>query len=166
MAADENWQSWMDAASAAESLEGLLTPLRRDEEATLGSAKKALADFDCRREALLVVGLLDASFTVGLIGELLTVSLSDRDVVRVRNLLGRLPRSEVESIIPPAVFKLLEKEEDGYAYRRMAELLDYMGLNSALGALCMRARDSIDEEVREVAQDFGSSERAAASALD
>lgn len=164
MIADENRQNWADAASAAESLDGLLTPLRRDKKETLRSAKKALSDFDSRREALLVVSLLDASFTAGLIDELLTVSLSDRDVVRVRNLLGRLSRVEAESIIPSAIFKLLEKEKSGYAYRRMAELLDHLGLDSALRTLCIRARDSLDEEVGEVAQDFGSNEESAASA--
>ncbi|MEU9303315.1 hypothetical protein [Streptomyces sp. NPDC048269] len=155
--AEKEWQYWLNAASAAEAFERSLPELRRDRSAVLGSARVALAGFDTRREALFIIGSLNTDFTSALVDELLVVALSDRDTLRVRNLFGRLPYAEAEEVLPNAVWNLLEKENDGDAYRRMAELLQHLGLHVALRALCARARDHVDADVREVAQDFGGS---------
>ncbi|WP_406458102.1 hypothetical protein OG782_35245 [Streptomyces sp. NBC_00876] len=148
------WQNWLNAASAAEVFEQSLPELRMDRAATLSAARRALANVETRREALFIIGSLSTDFTSPLVDDLLDIALSDRDTLRVRNLLGRLPHAEAGDIIPEAVGRLLHKEDDGYAYRRMAELLHHLGLAVALQTLCEQARDHIDAEVREVDQDF------------
>ena len=155
MVTDVDRQDWNTAVQAVESLASMLTPLQLKREQTLVLAREGLAHVSTRREALLILGLFDEEFTEPLIDELLAVALSDRDVVRVRGLLGKLSRAEAQSTVPAAVSRLLTREEDGYAYRRMAEMLDYLGLEPALRELCDRARDSLDEDVREVAEEFG-----------
>ncbi|MEV5988676.1 hypothetical protein AB0L85_27320 [Streptomyces sp. NPDC052051] len=47
----------------------------------------------------------------------------------------------------------------------MAELLDHLGLDAALRDLCVQARDSIDEEMRKVAEDFSSGVRMPGSGI-
>lgn len=89
------------------------------------------------------------------IDDLLGQALRVRYTLLIRNLLGRLAWSEAKEIVPPAVWRLLEIEDEADGYRRMAELLDHLGLHEALQELCARAGESLDEEVREVAEDFG-----------
>ncbi|GAA2288406.1 hypothetical protein GCM10010402_52990 [Actinomadura luteofluorescens] len=69
--------------------------------------------------------------------------------------MGRLTWSEAKEIVPPAVWRLLDDAGDGDDFRRMAELLDHLGLYEALQELCARAGVSTDDDVREVAEDFG-----------
>jgi hypothetical protein len=148
------WRPWFAAVGAAEALEQSLTDLRLNREATIESARSALMHVDQRREALLLLGCLGTDLTAELTDSLLRVALSDRDTVRVRNLLGRLPRKENTELVPNAVWQLLDKVDDGDAYRRMAELLHHLGLDEALRDLCARARESIDPDIREVAEAF------------
>ncbi|OIV37970.1 hypothetical protein BIV57_08295 [Mangrovactinospora gilvigrisea] len=151
---DTSWPPLVDASAAAEALERALVPLRLAREETVARLRTALADLDRRREALAILGQLSTGFTERLLAELLAAGLADRDTVRVRNLLGRLPHGDARRLVPDGVRRLLAAEPDGDAYRRMAELLDHLGLDDALRTLCREARDSIDPEVREVAEDF------------
>ncbi|MEV5707997.1 hypothetical protein [Actinoallomurus sp. NPDC052274] len=116
---------------------------------------EALKTFETRDEALLLLETLGTDITEALVPPLLRAALRVRDTLLVRQLLGRLPNSAAEAAVPLAVRKLLDEAAEGDDYRRMAELLDHLGLDAALRDLCVRARDSIDEEIREVAEDFG-----------
>ncbi|MGW7520434.1 hypothetical protein ACWGJ2_33125 [Streptomyces sp. NPDC054796] len=143
------------ALAAAGALNRSLVPLRQDREATARVLGEALKTFETRDEALLLLAALGTDITEALIPPLLRTALRVRDTLRVRQVLGRLPHSVAETAVPPAVRKLLDEAVESDDYRRMAELLDYLGLDAALRDLCVRARESIDEEIREVAEDFG-----------
>lgn len=151
----EPWPPWEAATASVEALESTLLPLRLDEEATARSIEAALGALSTRREAFSILGLLDTRYTVDLLDQILRNGLADRDVLRVRHLLGRLPYSVAAEVVPRSVEKLLQSEGDAQAYRRMAELLDHLGLPDALDQLRAQAVDSIDPDVREVWEDYG-----------
>ncbi|WP_189957998.1 hypothetical protein [Streptomyces alanosinicus] len=151
---EPEWEPFSHALAAAGALNRSLVPLRQDREATVRVLGEALQTFETRDEALLLLAALGTDITEALVSPLLRTALRIRDTLRVRQLLGRLPHSAAEAAIPPAVRKLLDEASDSDDYRRMAELLDHLGLDAALHDLCIRARDSIDEEMREVAEDF------------
>ncbi|MGW2310501.1 hypothetical protein [Actinomadura luteofluorescens] len=106
-------------------------------------------------EAILLLETLSTEQTRALIDVLLNHALRVRHTLLIRNLLGRLAWSEAKEIVPPAVWRLLDDAGDGDDFRRMAELLDHLGLYEALQELCARAGVSTDDDVREVAEDFG-----------
>jgi hypothetical protein len=152
---EPTWEPFSHALAAADSLNRSLVLLRQDREATVRALREALKTFETRDEALLLLAALGTGITEALVSPLLRTALRVRDTLRVRQLLGRLPHSAAEAAVPPAVRKLLDEAPESDNYRRMAELLDHLGLDSALRDLCVRARESIDEEIREVAEDFG-----------
>ncbi|MGP3991652.1 hypothetical protein [Streptomyces sp. 3N207] len=150
------WEPFSAALAAADALDRSLVPLRQDRESTSRALGEALKRLDTRDDALLLLATLDTDITEALLVPLLRAALRVRDTLTVRHLLGRLPRSTAEAAVPSAVWALLDETEDGDDYRRMAEMLDHLGLDTALRDLTVRAHESTDEEVREVAADFGS----------
>ena len=94
-----------------------------------------------------------ARYTIALADDLAWAAVSE-DTLLVRQAFGRLPRSEVEGIVPAAVWRKLGDSPDAEAYRRFAELLDHLGLDYALRELCEAALSSADEGIREVGEDF------------
>lgn len=153
MSESPSWESWDDAAGAAEGLQRALVDLRLNKENTVTAIDAALSG-PHRRDVLTILEVLSPDYSRSSLDTLLGVALSVRDTLTVRELLGRLPYSEAKAVVPGAVWRLLDEEDDGDAYRRMAELLDHLGLNDALKELCRRAYDSIDPDVREVASDY------------
>jgi len=151
---EPEWESFSDALAAAGALSRSLVPLRQDGEAAVRALGEALKAFETRDEALLLLAALDTDITEALVPSLLRTALRVRDTLRLRQVLGRLPHSAAEAAVPPAVRKLLGEGAESDDYRRMAELLDHLGLDAALRDLCVRACDSVDEEIREVAEDF------------
>lgn len=147
--------AFSEALEAADRLNRALGPLRIDREGAKDRLRSALRQPEQEVQAILLLDTLSTEPTKGLIDVLLDHALRDRYTVLIRNLLGRLAWSEAKEIVPPAVWRLLDKADEGDDYRRMAELLDHLGLHEALQELCVRASDSIDEDVREVAGDFG-----------
>lgn len=144
-----------EALETARRLNRALGPLRIDREGTKDRLRSALLQPEQEVEAILLLGNLGTEATKALIDVLLGHALRVRYTLLIRNLLGRLAWSEAKEIVPPAVWRLLDTADEGDDYRRMAELLDHLGLDEALQELCARASDSIDEDVREVAGDFG-----------
>jgi hypothetical protein len=104
--------------------------------------------------ALLMLGLLETDFSEALVGQLVSASLSHRNALRVRQILGRLPHDQAERIVPPAVWDQLRETDDYDAYRRLAELLAHLGLHAALSQLSAQALMSGDPDIREVGEDF------------
>ncbi|MCP9948064.1 hypothetical protein [Actinomadura madurae] len=143
------------ALEAADQLNRALGPLRMDREGTKDRLRSALREPEQEVQAILLLQTLSVELTKALIDIVLEHALRDRYTLLIRNLLGRLAWSEAREIVPPAVWRLLDNATDGDDFRRMAELLDHLGLYEALQELCVRASDSIDEDVREVAGDFG-----------
>lgn len=107
-----------------------------------------------RRAALLMLGLLDTRHTVASVDLVVAASESHRDARLARELLGRLSRRDLQDLVPPVVFSRLDDADDD-TYRRLAELLAYLGLHRALEELCELALASDDPGIREVAADFG-----------
>jgi hypothetical protein len=127
--------------------------LQADQPATLARLRKEITGGDTRR-ALLLLHNLHPDYTVALADVLVTRALSARDTLLVRQILGRLPRSEAAEVVPPAVRAQLARTADHDAYRSLAGLLDHLGLDDALRELTETAMASADPDVREVGEEF------------
>jgi len=155
---DQNFDlasAWPQALAAAGSLASAAGSLRRDEIETIARLRDAIRGGTDRTAAILVLRCLGDVFIQPLVGDLVALALSHRDAPAARQLLGQLAYSDSTRLVPPAVWGQLEETGDYDAYRRMAELLKYLGLYPALNELCRYAADSVDEDIREVAADFG-----------
>jgi hypothetical protein len=128
--------------------------LDRDSSDTLARLRTALGGTGERRAALILLSVLDPRYTVELTDVLTACALSARDAMLVRQLFGRLPRHQVQSVVPAAVWRQLEQTPDEDAYRRLAELLYYLGLDDALRELSSAALASDDPEIRQVGEEF------------
>jgi hypothetical protein len=93
---------------------------------------------------------LPTDFTVALAEDLVSSALSYRDHLLVLRILARLPRHESVGVTPQAVYRQLAKTPDADAYRMLAGLLDYLGLDDALRELAEAALASDDPDLREV----------------
>ena len=147
--------AWRAAVLAARSMASSIAPLRGNESETVALLKTALRGATERDAAILILDYLGDSFIRSLLGDLVALGLSHRSALAARQLLGRLPHADSAEAVPSAVWNQLAETGDYDAYRRMAELLKHLGLYDALGELCRRAADSDDEDIREVAADFG-----------
>jgi hypothetical protein len=130
-------------------------PLNADRSTTLYRLRKALTNPTKNRLALLLMQVLHTDFTVALADVLTRRALSTRDTYLVRHLFARLPRDEAVGVVPNAVWRQLAETDDCDAYRRMAELLDHLGLDHALQQLAEAAAASDDPETREVGKEYG-----------
>jgi hypothetical protein len=130
-----------------------LAQLTRDREQTILSLRDSLKSALTRRAALSVLAMLDTSFTLALTTEVVTASLSHRDALLAREVLARAAFAEYAQTVPPYVDQLLQDGDDD-TFRRLAELLDHLGLYRDLKRLCDRAAVSDDPHVREVGADF------------
>jgi hypothetical protein len=147
-----------DPSSRALAAVGLLAAAAgalADDPGTLERLRAALRHFARRREALVLLGNLPMRYNVMLADDLAWSAISE-DTLLVRQVFGRLPRHEVISVVPPAVWRQLAVSPDAEAYRRLAELLAYLGLDEALRELCAAALASDDSGVREVGEEFQS----------
>jgi hypothetical protein len=152
--ADGREEAWQRAVGRVAALAADMSALGRDQAALLDRLAVALADPGERGLALDLLGFLGTDYTVALTGRLVAVSLSHRDALKVRQVLGRVPAGDAVRVVPPAVWSQLAETSDDDAYRRLAELLQHLGLAEALGQLCARAAASGDPDVREVGADF------------
>jgi hypothetical protein len=128
--------------------------LERASDRLAEQLRTALSGGGDRREALFLMGFLELEHTRELVPELVEAALSHRDALEARRALGALDAADAAELVPPAVRTLLEEEPDDDAFRRMAELLDHLGLEQALAELCETAAASEDPDIREVAEDF------------
>lgn len=147
-------EAWARAVEAARAVAAAAQALTADENATLATIRAAVRGLPERKAALLLLCHLPTQYTVALTDELVGAALSQRETLLVRQILGRMPRHEVVSVVPPAVWRQLAATPDADAYRRLAEVLRYLGLDDALRELCEAALESDDPEIREVGEDF------------
>ena len=145
----------IELQGAIEDISHLKTRLAilQSEEGFVDALRLNLGSAERRLKSLIALQLLDAKSTELLLPEVLALSLSHRDALHVRELLGRLPRPYLDEHLPPLVDELL-LERDYDTFRRMAELLRHLGLDTSLTALLDQAQDDPDPEIREVANDF------------
>lgn len=147
--------AWHDALSVMRSLAAAVSELRADYPTTLAMLKESLAGIHDRRAALLLLPHLGEDCLLAVAGSLVRISLSHRDALVARQLLGSLPHREVARVVPAAVWELLDEESnDEDTYRRLAELLAHLGLADSLLELSERALNSSDPGIREVGEDF------------
>lgn len=144
---------WDDAQTRVLALYADLRRLSHTGEATVAALGRALADVTRRRGALLVLAQLDGAVTVELIAPVVEASLSHRDALLAREVVARLPYRQYARHVPPQIDRLLA-DADHDTYRRLAELLDHLGLHDELDRLCALAATHPDPDVREVAEDF------------
>src|ERR1700722_590294 len=151
---EDSRESWQRAIDALMVLGAAIGALQADYPGTLESLRRALCVLEDEPAALLLLGLLDSEYAAALVDELVSASLSHRNALRVRLILGWLPHDQAERTVPLAVWRQLQKTSDYDAYRRMAELLSHLGLREALSRLSARALASSDPDIREVGEDF------------
>ena len=130
-----------------------LARLADDRDVTLAAFRGTLSDPRTRRASLSVLSQLDTSFTLALIQLVVEASISHRDALLARQVVARMSYASYAAAVPPVVDQLLEDADDD-AYRRLAELLDHLGLYAHLQRLSERASDSSDADIREVGSDF------------
>jgi hypothetical protein len=115
--------------------------------------RAALRDVTTRRTTLFVLLLLDPTFSRDTAADLIRIGESDRDAVLVRQVLARLPRSDLYDVVRPMVERAAETG-DGHVLLRMSELLWHLGLTESLDAVLAQARESGDPERVDVADTF------------
>jgi hypothetical protein len=128
--------------------------LRRDVDQSTAELRASLTGGQ-QRPALVLLSVLGGSYTVALVPQVVAASLSHRDALLAREVLGRLAHRDAANVVPAAVWQVLAQYEGDDAYRRLAELLDHLGLRDTLDELCSRALASDDADVREVGEDYG-----------
>jgi hypothetical protein len=143
-------EPWPDAVASVGAMLSAVIVLESDYPATLERLRRGLYGGE-RTAVLYLVRLLDEEYTLALLDDLVTFCLSERDGLLVREDLGRLPYADVEQAVPFAAWRLLEQENDAFAYQRIAHLLDHLGLGDARRELTQRALASDDPEVRRFA---------------
>jgi hypothetical protein len=143
------------ALELADQLHRAIAPMDADRSATLGRLREALSIRGEPRTALLLLQVMDTDYTVALADAVVGWALSARYTLLVRRVFARLPRDEQAGVVPTAVWRQLAETDDHDAYRRMAELLDYLGLDDALEQLASTALASDDPVLREVGREFG-----------
>jgi hypothetical protein len=147
-------EPWQQALGAVRALLQAMTALQSDYPGTLELLRRALRNPEEETAALMVLGLLETDYSGALVDQLVSASLSHRNALRVRQILGRLPHGQTVRVVPPAVWRQLKETGDYDAYRRMAELLSHLGLRGALSQLSAEALKSSDPDIREVGEDF------------
>lgn len=147
-------ESWQRVLGVLMELSPAMSVLEADYPWTLEALRRALRVPEDQPAALLLLSLLDPGYSEALADQLVSASLSHRNALRVRLILGRLPHDQAEQIVPPAVWRQLQETGDDDAYRRMAELLSHLGLLEALSQLSAQAVGSDDPDIREVGEDF------------
>lgn len=145
---------WQQALAAVKVLFQVMSALQSDYPGTLESLRRGLRSPEGEAAALLVLGLLEIDYSEALVDQLVSASLSHRNALRARQILGRLHHDQAERIVPSAVWRQLQETDDYDAYRRMAELLSHLGLYDALSQLSAQALRSGDPDIREVGEDF------------
>jgi hypothetical protein len=146
--------SWQRAVAALVTLSSLLAELRSDYAAFRARLEGALQNAEQEVHALFLLGVLETDYTAGLVDCLVATALTHGKALFARQLLGRLPYAQAAELVPPAVWRQLDATGDDDAYRRLAELLQHLGLRDALRELCERAMASPDPDTREVGEDF------------
>jgi hypothetical protein len=110
----------------------------------VGTALRVLVDAPLE----LVMNLFDVLFVLAV--------TTHSQVGLARTVLGRLDRGWLASALQPSVEEWLVRPELGWeGYRRLAELLSFLEQRSLLTEVVRRAASSDDDDVREVAEDFG-----------
>lgn len=147
-------ESWQRVLGSLRELTPAIGALEADYPGTLEALRSALRVTEDEPIVLLLLSLLEPAYSEALVDQLVSASLSHRNALRVRLILGRLPHSHAERMVPPAVWRQLRETGDDDAYRRMAELLSHLGLREALNQLSAQALRSSDPDIREVGEDF------------
>jgi hypothetical protein len=145
---------WYAALNYFKELSAVRSRVQADRDSALGKLKSTLNSGGDMWPALSLAGFLDPYYTRGCVRELVRIGILHRYADAVRQLLGRLSREAAAEVLPLAIWEQLEETGDDDAYRRLAELLRYLGLDGPLRNLCAKAAASDDADVREVVDDF------------
>ena len=145
------WQAVVDAerqhqlAAAAFTMPEMLAVLR-----------EVLRDGPGQATAVRLVRTLPDDRVRDLVPELVQAALISRPEILVpaREALGRLDAGWLSLALRPEVERVLP-DADWEVYRRLAELLRHLGQEALLARVVAAAAESDDEDVREVADDFG-----------
>lgn len=127
------------------------------EASTVSALRERIGRIETRNGTLLALQGLEPSVSAALADVLVPLAVSHKYALRVRQLLGRMSHHQAARIVPPLVAIVLDNptQADDDAFRRLAELLEYLGLGAALDDLLKRAARSDDPNIREVAHDLG-----------
>jgi len=149
--------AWSAArASAVAGLE-VAAVLGHNPTTFVDSVRSSLASPEERLSALGALGILDPSWTLAVLPEVVAYGvLSHRHALVARRLLGRIAEAELTPALD-AVWLAREPSADYDEWRRIAEAFKYTGLHSSLARLTVEALTSSDPNIREVGEDYRSS---------
>lgn len=145
---------WPRAVSAFQELFDAARELESDFPGTIARLRNALRGGDATA-ALFILRFLPPDYTITLVDDLVLIAAGHRSPGRACEALARLPYANAAQVVPPAVWRRLDKDEDRDTYLQLAGLLDDLGLTPALAELIQRAAASNDPDIREVAEDLG-----------
>ena len=154
-----HWQRTLDALEVAQQE---MVALARSDEDVSSLVRQAVADGSWSVYWLLPrIDGWRQGVTLSAADELLDRALTERSALGVRQILGALRHADVERVIVPLVMERLgdpDRPDADWDYRRYAELLDHLGLTEPLLELVAKASTSRNPEVREIADDYATTE--------
>jgi hypothetical protein len=147
------WPSLLGAERQLVSLRA--KAFQADKLALIEAARASIADPLQRPLALGVLVWMEPEITFALLDDIIRIGARNhREVLRVRQLLGRLSRTKLARPVAVIVEKLLDGSDDDDCFRRLAELALHLGLVDTLRILANRGRASSNPHVREAAEDL------------
>lgn len=146
---------WLAFVRAEQAYRDAMAELRHID--MVGVLREGLLSLPWRRPALAALNASNVEISENLLPELFRLSCVSHALLgEVRRSIKRIPRETLDVRLEPLVRQLIsDKESDYEAYRRTAELLRDLGSWSLLNMLTEAAAASSDEDIAEVADDFG-----------
>lgn len=145
---------WQRVAGAIHELWEFRSFLMRDYPGTVKRLQREFQSGGQRMLALYILRFLEDEYTFAVIDEVIRSYLGEGSRLEAFETLVRLPRTNLEHHLPPAVWRLLDEErgndeKDWLAsdYETFAYLFDDLGLGGALAELVQRAQASDDPTV-------------------
>jgi len=133
------------------------TPLEMAPDNAQCAIKEAIRSPVEQPEILMLLELLPYSWSLPLVPEVMDCAENARYADRARALLGRIPFAKARELVATEVARRLDAgPDDDWVFRRMAELLDYLGYYEELSDLVRRADASNDPDTRDVGDDYRS----------
>ena len=145
-----------DWEAVLEDTDSLFLRIARINRATdlVALVRSSLKSPMTRIAAMRALAHMDQGITLQVLPELVDIAAhSHRDALLARQAIGRLPYEAVARRLSDVVMPRLPTADDD-EYRRLAELLDHLGLYDLLRTLVDAALASDDVNTREVGEDF------------
>jgi hypothetical protein len=145
------WLAFVQAEQAYRETMGALRDIDLDQ-----ALREGLQRLPWRRPALTVLGASNVAISERLLPELFQLACFSHSLLsEVRRCILRIPHDVLVRDLPALLEAMTTNPNSDYeAYRRIAELLRLLEMNSLLSELTAAASVSPDPDIKEVADDF------------